>query len=509
MQLPGYKINNALLDFAPLNQGIDSYRQGQEASRRAEVARTAGNALMSGDYKGAMGTALAGDRADLAGVAIQARAADSHEQDAALKRQYMQIDRMGRIAAAAADDPNPDNRQKAHAWLISQHPGKDKLDPMYLDPNTGLKMLAAEAGQYKSELEKKMDAAKLGLVQAQIHQAYRKDEPDVVRTLRAAGIDPQSEHGRQLIMNSVKGGSPMDQMIAEAMRGAMKPQQAPQQQQGGIIPQSFDGGEGGIVPVQTGPRAMPQQAPSAPTVQTPFGPMPKSQADIIGFGLAMQGKGDAGKMMTGQDDKLGKEAGNKNDTAALNSIEQASRLDGIAAKFKPEYQTYDFAAKNWMNSKMDSVGATRGMVPPEQRQKMAEYTQFRQDSLNNLSAYIKEITGAAMGVQEEKRIRGGMPDPEKDSPIEFESKMKNSIATAKLALARHAYLKRNGYDDGSIATMAKSDKLGTVHSLDDMKSIINRRLDAAAQDIKRQNPNIDDMSLRNAIRQVQRREFGI
>lgn len=167
MQLPGYQIQNALLDFAPLNQGIDAYRQGQKDVRRAETAQNAGNALMAGDYKGAMGTALAGDRADIAGVAMQARAADSHEQDAALKRQYTQIDRMGRIAAAAADDPNPANRQKAHAWLISQHPGKDKLDPMYLDPNTGLKMLAAEAGQYKSELEKKMEAAKLGLIYAQ------------------------------------------------------------------------------------------------------------------------------------------------------------------------------------------------------------------------------------------------------------------------------------------------------------------------------------------------------
>lgn len=207
MQLPEYKVNS-LLDFSPLDRGIQQYKQDSERARRADVARTAGNALMSGDYKGAMGTALAGDRADLAGVAMQARAADSHEKDSDLKRQYMQIDRMGRIAAAAADDPNPANRQKAHAWLLSQHPGRDKLDPMYLDPNTGLKMLAAEAGQYKSELEKKMEVAKLGLMQAQTHQAYRKDEPEIFRIMKGAGIDPMSDEGRKIVMGKMGGESP-------------------------------------------------------------------------------------------------------------------------------------------------------------------------------------------------------------------------------------------------------------------------------------------------------------
>ena len=243
-------------------------------------------------------------------------------------------------------------------------------------------------------------------------------------------------------------------------------------------------------------------------VNTPMGPMPKQQADMLGFALAMQGKGDAGKMLTGAD-ALGKEAGNQNDKAGLNSIEQSSRLDAIVNKFKPEYQTYDYQLKNWTTSKLDSIGATRGAVTPEARQKLAEYTQFKQDALNNLSAYIKEITGAAMGVQEEKRIRGGMPDPEKDSPVEFEAKMKNSIATAKLALARHAYLKRNGYDDGSLSALAKGDKLGTVHSIDDMKSIINGRLRQAEQQIKAANPNMPQPMVDQHLRQLQRREFGI
>ena len=357
----------------------------------------------------------------------------------------------------------------------------------------------------------------LAQMKAQTQASLRGNEPEIVRTMRAAGINPNSPEGQQLIRNSIKGGGPIDQAVARMMEGmgrqAPQPGQMPSPQQGGIIPQSYEGGgdQGGIVPVQTAPQPV-QPSPVAPSqepmVNTPMGPMPKQQADMLGFALAMQGKGDAGKMLTGAD-ALGKEAGNQNDKAGLNSIEQSSRLDAIVNKFKPEYQTYDYQLKNWTTSKLDSIGATRGAVTQEARQKMAEYTQFKQDALNNLSAYIKEITGAAMGVQEEKRIRGGMPDPEKDSPVEFEAKMKNSIATAKLALARHAYLKRNGYDDGSLSALAKGDKLGTVHSIDDMKSIINGRLRQAEQQIKAANPNMPQPMVDQHLRQLQRREFGI
>lgn len=511
MQLPAYQTPNALMNFAPVSDGIDSYRKGQEDVRRFGVAQQAGNALMGGDYKGAMATALQGDRADLAGLAMQAKAHASQEESAALDREHKTALMYGGVAQQAIQSGDPNVMRQTWGRMVASHPEfAAKVQAQGVDPNdhaSGLKFIMAQAAGYRNPLDDK-------LKQAQINAAnYRQEEP-VIRQLRAAGIDPRSEQGRQLIMNSIKGGSPMEQMIAEGMRNAMKQgQTAPQpaQQQGGIVQQSFDGGQpdGGIINVQTAPQQVQQQAPAEPMVNTPLGPLPKRQADIMGFGLAMQGKGEAGKMMMGQDERLSKSATEQNDKGALNSIEQSSRLDSIAAKFKPEYQTYEFAAKNMVNKGLDSFAATRGSIKPQDRQKMAEYSQFRQDAMNNLSAYIKEITGAAMGIQEEKRIRAGMPDPEKDSPTEFEAKMKGAISTAKLALARHAYLKRSGYDDNSIAALAKSDKLGTVHSLEDMKSLINGRMEAAAQQIRQQNPNIDDMTLRQTLKQIQRKEFGI
>lgn len=68
-------------------------------------------------------------------------------------------------------------------------------------------------------------------------------------------------------------------------------------------------------------------------------------------------------------------------------------------------------------------------MKPEDRQKLADYTSFKQNATNNLSEYIKYITGAAMGIQEEGRIRKGMPDPEKDSPAQFEAKMRTPLGS--------------------------------------------------------------------------------
>lgn len=508
MQLPGYQIKNALVDFAPVNQGLDTYRKGMVANQDYKTAQSVAEEMKAKNYNGAMGNALMGDRADLAGLAMHAQSNESQMKSAALDREHKMAQMYGGVAQRILESKDPAEQQAMWQRVVKSHPEfASRLQEYGVDPNdhlTGSKFLMAQAAGYRNPLDDK-------LKQAQIHAAYRKDEPDVVRTMRAAGIDPKSAEGQQLLRNSIKGGSPIDQMIAKMMDPSQQPQQ-PLPQRGGIVPQSFNPEQGpdagGIVRVD---QPMPPQVPMSqpePMVQTPMGQMPKSQADKLGFALALSGKGDAGKMLTGAD-ALGKEAQNQNDKAALNSIEQASRLDSIMTKFKPEYQTLDYKLNNAVNSTLDSFGPTRGMVRPEDRQKMAEYTQFRQDSMNNLSAYIKEITGAAMGIQEEKRIRAGMPDPEKDSPVEFEAKMRNSIATAKLALARHAFLKRNGYDDGSIAALAKSDKLGSVHSLDDMKSIINQRMGQAADQIKQRNPNISDMDLKNQLRGIQRKEFGI
>ena len=529
MQLPGYRMDNALLNFSGLNEGIDAYQQGREKVRVHENNALIGSKLASKDYDGA--AAAAGQGGDIQ-TALNVTKFKGDLDDRALKQRHAKADEIGRMAQAALEIKDPAQRQRIHDMIIAKHPDGANLDPMFRTPD-GLRMIASQAANYKTELEQQIERAKLGQIQAATRASDRGDQPEIVRQLRAAGIDPKGQEGQGIIRNAIKGGDPMSQMIAERLRGmngpqsSVQPNAAPVPQGGGIKPMGLEEGapqssqnalyggqdgpsDGNIVRVQQpGQNALAQPAqPSEPMVTNPLGTMRKSDADLFAFGLAMQGKGDAGKMLSNVD-TMGKEAQNQNDKAALNSIEQSSRLDSIANKFKPEYQTIDFKVKNFGTSALDSFGPTRKMVNPADRQKLAEFTQYKQDSYNNLSAYIKEITGAAMGVQEEGRIRQGMPDPEKDSPTEFEAKMKGAIATAKLALARHSYLKKNGYDAGSIAAMAKSDKLGTLHSLDNMESIIDQSLSKEKARLQQQNPNIDKKVLDNQLKMFQRREFGI
>jgi hypothetical protein len=55
------------------------------------------------------------------------------------------------------------------------------------------------------------------------------------------------------------------------------------------------------------------------------------------------------------------------------------------------------------------------------------------------------ITGAAVGSgEEEARIRKGVPDPQKDSPTQFLSKLNAKIREGRLYEARLGYIKQSG-----------------------------------------------------------------
>ena len=170
-----------------------------------------------------------------------------------------------------------------------------------------------------------------------------------------------------------------------------------------------------IADMQPGQTPMAPPTPAPNTIKTPFGEMTPERAHQMAGLLALRGKGEAAKLIEKQIEQanLGKHTQDKIGEKALNTAELSARLDGIAAKFKPEYQTLDMQAKMYGVSWMDAIGPLRGKLAPELRKQFEEYTAYKQEATDNLSRYIQEITGAAVGVQEEKRIRAGMPDPEK------------------------------------------------------------------------------------------------
>ena len=178
----------------------------------------------------------------------------------------------------------------------------------------------------------------------------------------------------------------------------------------------------------------------------------------------------------------------------INGGERRMRYNQIEATFDPKYLNVPYrAGQAWL-----SLKEKFSELSEEEKQNLREFSQFRQNSVNNLSKSIQEITGAAMGVEEAKRITAGLPNPgvgltDGDSPTEFKAKLDQTIYQLKLVEARTVYLLANGLTLGSV-------------SLDAMPNIINRR---AKEIAKRDNIDLSTTAGQSLIKQQLSAEFGI
>ena len=174
----------------------------------------------------------------------------------------------------------------------------------------------------------------------------------------------------------------------------------------------------------------------------------------------------APKVYTGQ---LSKPAAGEVEKQVITTADAATRLNNIQFSYKPQYQNIGFRTKQAWNTLRDKyIG-----LPEAEKRQLAEYSQYRQNALQNLNQTIKDITGAAMGVQEAERIIATLPNAGSDifggdSPTEFESKLNNAISQTKYALARKTYALKKGLNWESTP-------------LDKMPSIINERGAAIAK----------------------------
>ena len=117
----------------------------------------------------------------------------------------------------------------------------------------------------------------------------------------------------------------------------------------------------------------------------------------------------------------------------------------IEASYRPEYSTPMFRGEQEWASLKDKFGT----LEPEKQQQLTEYSQWKQNAITNINERIKELTGAAMGVQEAERIMSSLPVPgqgifDGDSPTVFKAKLDNAIQQLKLVEARNAYIVRTG-----------------------------------------------------------------
>lgn len=145
---------------------------------------------------------------------------------------------------------------------------------------------------------------------------------------------------------------------------------------------------------------------------------------------------------------LGKEGQNAIDKAALSTGERLARLNRIETSYDPKFLETKFRGTQEFRAMGEKLGLSK--LTPEQKQQLANYTQFSQDAIRELNAYIVEVTGAAMGTGEEAdRIKKGMPNVgsgllDGDSPTQFASKLANTMKDLRTMEARLQYIKNNG-----------------------------------------------------------------
>lgn len=182
------------------------------------------------------------------------------------------------------------------------------------------------------------------------------------------------------------------------------------------------------------------------------------------------GRGDTNVSVSNGPMTPTKTAATKVDEDLLAASKGLMQLHAIQQQYKPEFQQFqDRVAFSGLATK-EKLG---GKLTNKQKQDLSNYSSYRRNAAGSMNAYIKEITGQAMSVQEAERITKGMPNPgqglfDGDSPTEFQSKMNDAMTQTKMAIARLSYIKRNG--------MSLMDGNGNpVVSLARMPAIINKR----------------------------------
>ena len=195
--------------------------------------------------------------------------------------------------------------------------------------------------------------------------------------------------------------------------------------------------------------------------------------------------------------ELSKGTNGKVEEGVLSSAEAVGRLNNIYSSYKPEYLNIPFRLKQ----EWSGLASKFKDIPETDKRILAGYSTFKQNALQNLNKTIKDLTGAAMGVQEADRIIASLPNAGTtvfggDSPQEFESKLDNAIQQTKYALARQNYALKQGISKDAWEKI----------DLSDMPTIVEKRADEIAKAYKLNKNNPKD---RQTIKRQVAAEFGI
>jgi hypothetical protein len=136
-------------------------------------------------------------------------------------------------------------------------------------------------------------------------------------------------------------------------------------------------------------------------------------------------EGDGPKTEAEASNLLDKKTKGTLESAVISGRNLMSTFTQIQNKFDPSFLT--LPTQLMMGGNRWSEKLTGQSISPDIAAKAKNYYEFKSTAVDALNRYINLITGAAMGKEEEHRIRNAFPDAENDSPQEFQSKLRSTM----------------------------------------------------------------------------------
>lgn len=195
----------------------------------------------------------------------------------------------------------------------------------------------------------------------------------------------------------------------------------------------------------------------------------------------------------------------------LQSTGQFDEVFRIEERFDPRFLEIPTKLTNYFNSLVEKFG---GDLTPQEADDLAKFTDFQRSSYQALNKYIKYITGAQMSEAEAKRLTKGFPNPDKDSPTQFLTKLNSLQEELLLIRARSNYFLNNpqefiGIDPNEPYKQGNS--LENKLPFEDMKSTIVNKFKQFKNEIAN-DPNyqgFNETQITNIAKQLTSQFFGV
>jgi hypothetical protein len=180
----------------------------------------------------------------------------------------------------------------------------------------------------------------------------------------------------------------------------------------------------------------------------------------------------------------------------LSSGDQMASISAIKQKFNPKFQQIGTRWSNLVNAWRDRMGYS---LSTAEKTNLAEFSAYKAEASQMFSNMLKELSGTAVSASEMSRAQAWLPNPgtglaDGDSPTELQAKIERMEDFTKKALAKYAYINRNGLDVNAI-------------DVDQMPMVMQQRGDELAAQYGA--AGLQGAALKRAVRDTLVDEFGL